>query len=154
MGENERTRILNMLKEGKITVEDAEKLLSALNIGSEEEKVTPETVALKDNRGRKPKRLRISVDAGDGGDKAKVNVNLPVSLIKTLGPIAVNNMPREAKEELDRQGIDITSILADIDSLLSSGMDEDIVNIDIIGLLIIYPKTLGVRIQSRLKTAR
>ena len=125
---NERKRILTMLGEGKITAEEAEKLLDALD----ERRETPaDTVVLKDKRGRKPTKLHVKVDAaGESPQKAKVNIGIPISLIKTFGPLIVRNLPKEAKEEMDKNGVDIAKIIADIDELIAEASDEDIVNID------------------------
>jgi DNA-directed RNA polymerase subunit F len=69
----ERTKILEMLKEGKISVEEAEKLLSAV-----EEQEEPGSA----NGSVKPKsRLHIQVFEGDL-EKAKVNIRLPLKLVK------------------------------------------------------------------------
>jgi hypothetical protein len=126
---NERTRILNLLKDGSITVEEAENLLRAL------EPETPrqeEQITLKDPRGRKPKKLRVTVDADEmGSRKAKVNINIPISLIKTLGPIIKNGIPNDVRSDLNTQGIDLDAILGSVESLIESGIEEDIVNVDI-----------------------
>lgn len=130
MPENERTRVLEMLKNGLISVDEAEELLSAMD---SRETVNTELVAMKDNRGRKPKKLRITVDANeneDGSGKAKVNVNIPMSLIKSLGPVALSSIPKDAKIELNKQGIDISEIIKQVMELAENGLDEDIVNID------------------------
>lgn len=130
MPENERTRVLEMLKNGLISVDEAEELLSAMD---SRETVNTELVAMKDSRGRKPKKLRITVDANeneDGSGKAKVNVNIPMSLIKSLGPVALSSIPKDAKIELNKQGIDISEIIKQVIELAENGLDEDIVNID------------------------
>lgn len=126
MSEDERGRILGMLRDGKITVEEATQLLDALGGVPVTEKV-----AVKDTRGRKPKKLRIVVDAAGGNTKnAKVNLSIPISLIRTVGPVVARNMPKEAKEELARQGVDITQILEDVERMLDEGIEEDFINID------------------------
>lgn len=128
MNEQDRIRILNMMKNGTITVEEAEKLLSA---GESAKEAPAEEVTLKDNRGRKGKKFRIVVDAaGEKMKNAKVNVSIPLSIIRTLGPVIANNLPREAKAELSRTGVDIVQIMNDIESIIDSGMEEDIVNVD------------------------
>jgi hypothetical protein len=126
MEENETTRILNMVKEGKITVEEAQQLLDALD---QKDVRQDDPVTMKDNRGRKAKKLKVQVDAGESGD-AKVNINLPISLVRTIGPIVAKNMPSEAKQQLDEKGVDLNRIFADIENLAENGLDEDIVNID------------------------
>ncbi len=132
MKEQDRIRILNMVKNGVITVEEAEKLLSAAEPEPEYRAVrASEEIAIKDSRGRKGKKVRIVVDAaGEKTKSAKVNVSIPLSLIRTLGPVIVKNMPQEAKDDLGRSGIDIMQIFADIESAIDSGLDEDIVNVD------------------------
>ena len=130
MEENERSRILNMLKEGKITTGEAESLLDALDGRAK----TSENVSLKDNRGRKPNKLKVNVlvDSGTSGLKndAKVNISIPVSLIRTIGPMVANNMPKEAKEKLGENGVDLNAIFSDVERMLEEGLEEDIVNID------------------------
>ncbi len=128
MEATDRARILNLLKEGHITVEEAEELLRALE---QPEATASAPVALKDARGRKTKKLRVQVDAGENNQKAKVNVNVPISIIKTIGPIIAKNMPKEAQQELDKAGVDLVAIMESIETLIESGIEEDIVNVDI-----------------------
>ncbi|GEM_PF-2352893 len=128
MNESDRIRILNMLKNGTITVDEAEKLLNA---GETKEPPPTDAVALKDARGRKAKKFRIVVDAaGEKMKNAKVNVTIPLSIIRTLGPVIANNLPKDTKEELKRSGVDLIQIMSDIESIIDSGIDEDIVNVD------------------------
>lgn len=131
MSNHERSRILNLLRDGAITPEEAEQLLDALDGGRTDEAPAPEPVALKDTRGRKAKKLRILVDSveKDSG-KTKVNVSIPVSLIRSLGPIALSSIPKDAKKELEEKGIDIKAIFDQIEELIDSGMEEDFVDVD------------------------
>lgn len=65
--------ILNMVKEGTITVEEGARLLEAMG---------EETLKLSE-KNNKPKMMRVFVDAEDEKDgPVKVRVNLPVSLLK------------------------------------------------------------------------
>ncbi|NCA80182.1 MAG: hypothetical protein EOM76_08375 [Sphingobacteriia bacterium] len=128
MNENDRARILNMLKDGIITVEEAQKLLTAGEVSKES---PAEEVSLKDARGRKGKKFRIVVDAGNEKMKAaKVNISIPLSIIRTIGPIIVNNLPKATKDELLKSGVDIMQIMNDVETIIDSGFDEDIVNVD------------------------
>ena len=129
----DRTRILNMLKDGTITVEEAEELLRALESAQPAAEPAAAPVAMKDNRGRKAKKLRVQVDTGENETKAKVNINVPISLIKTLGPVIAKNMPMEAKNEMDKHGVDLVAIMESIETLIESGQEEDIVNVDVEG---------------------
>lgn len=126
---SEKLRILNMVREGIISPEEAELLLKALET---QENPTVETpVTLKDNRGRKSKKLRILVDADEKGkNKAKVNVTIPLSLLKSIGPIVKNSIPSNVKSELEDQGVNIGEILNTVEYLIENGLEEDIVNID------------------------
>jgi hypothetical protein len=123
---NERIRILNMVGEGKITAEEAEKLLDALERRCAGEQ---ETIELKDKRGRKSKKFRVKIDPGDSGGKTKVNVGIPLSMVRAFGPFITKNMPKEAMEEMGRCGVDLKRILEELDTLAEEGGDEDIVNI-------------------------
>lgn len=65
--------ILNMVKEGTITVEEGARLLEAMG---------EETLKLSE-KNNKPKMMRVFVDAEDEKDgPVKVRVNIPVSLLK------------------------------------------------------------------------
>lgn len=125
MEANDQNRILEMLRDGKITVEEASGLLSALD------PKPAEAVPVKDTRGRKRSKLRLIVDTGDPSDSAKVNVNIPLSLIKTVGPLVARNMPTETREKLGEKGVDLNKIFDEVETLLNSGVNEDIVNIDV-----------------------
>ena len=130
MNGNEKVRILNLLRDGAITTEEAERLLDALESRREPEP-EPEPVVLKDSRGRKPKKLRIVVDSDEAKKgKSKVNVSIPISLIRTLGPIALSSIPKKTKQELDEQGIDVAAILTQVEEMIESGADEDFINVD------------------------
>jgi DUF4097 and DUF4098 domain-containing protein YvlB len=77
----EKRMILEMLKEGKISVEEAEQLLEKLNNGE----------SLNDRpRNKKPnskKFLRVRVTEED---KVKANVNIPIALAE----VGLNLIPR------------------------------------------------------------
>jgi hypothetical protein len=74
--------------------------------------------------------LRVNIDAGEHSKKAKVNVSIPLSLVRTFGPIVVKNLPSEAKAELDKSGVDLAKIIGDIETIIAEASEEDIVNID------------------------
>lgn len=126
MAGEERIRILEMLKNGKISVEEAGQLLDAVDT-----KPQAEPVAMKDKRGRKAKKLHIVVDSEGWNNKnSKVNLSIPISLIRTLGPVIAKNIPSEAKTEMGKQGIDIGQILEDVERMLDEGLEEDFVDIN------------------------
>ena len=72
----ERTKILEMLKDGKIGVADAEKLLAALSSGAAGDEPRAAGAA-------KPRYLRVQVEPGPGSEsKDKVNIRVPMKLIR------------------------------------------------------------------------
>jgi hypothetical protein len=125
---NEKQRILKMVSEGTISVEEAEILLEALN------KNTPsEELKLKDSRGRKNKNLLVDIDAKSEDDtKAKVKIKLPLSLVKALVPVMKSGLPHEAREELNKKGIDIDQIIEATEKLSDEleATEDNIVDIE------------------------
>ena len=65
----ERTKILEMIRDGRITADEGARLLKALQTGN-----------LKQDTSRAPRWLRVRVTDTDTG-KPKVNVNLPMGLV-------------------------------------------------------------------------
>lgn len=125
---NEKMRILNLLRDGVISSEEAEALLNALDKPTA---ANDDQIVLKDTRGRKPKKLRVTVDTdGDSNKKAKVNINIPLSLLKALGPVVKKSIPTDVRKQLDEQGVDLEAIINSVDMLIENGLEEDIVNID------------------------
>jgi Fe-S-cluster formation regulator IscX/YfhJ len=76
MSDNQK-RILDMLAEGKISADEAQKLLAAIGPGGDEPKSTPT---------RDAKYLRVVIhpdpDAPETDDVRKVNVRIPIALIR------------------------------------------------------------------------
>jgi len=113
-------RILTMLAEGKIAVDEAERLLAALGEPVAGGKPTGPAGASKP----RPKYLRVTVDKG-GGDE-RVNIRVPLQLLRAgLKLSAV--LPDEAKDKvgaaLRDKGIDLdlrTARPEDIEELIES----------------------------------
>ena len=94
----ERMRILNMLEEGKISVDEATKLIEAVEAPQQETEIVPQG---------KPKWLKVRVE--DGEDE-KVSVNLPLSLAR----VALKFIPEHARGRMEAQGIDIDALLNEV----------------------------------------
>ena len=104
----DRRSILDMLAAGKITADEAERLLSALD------RAPPPSAAVSEpgypaNRA-KAKYLRVQVDtdeAGDGGP-TKVNIRVPMQLLRA-GVRLSSIIPPKARDEVNaamqREGI-------------------------------------------------
>lgn len=106
----EQRKILEMLASGQLKPDEAENLLDAL--GSD------------DARSARPKGatklLHISIDAED---EAKIRVNVPLSLAK----FATQFIPKDARNELDRQGINLSELLSALGDDLPEGRLVDVV---------------------------
>lgn len=98
----ERTKILEMVANGTITPEEAEKLLARLEpAGSATALVKAGSSDGEKNSGP-IKYLRVVVDGSD-----KVNVRVPIGLIRT-GIKLSTLMPLSASEHLSEHGIDLS----------------------------------------------
>ncbi|MBD3412898.1 MAG: hypothetical protein GF421_00505 [Candidatus Aminicenantes bacterium] len=100
----ERKKILEMLSEGKISVDEAEKLLEAVSLNQKE------STGIKDPTGTKTlKYLRVMIEPKEkGGDR--VNIRVPLNLIRA-GLKWASFIPKEAQEKVDEalteKGLDL-----------------------------------------------
>lgn len=86
----ERRQILEMLAEGKISADEAERLLAALDAAPPSPAVPP---AL-----RRARYLRVLVDSDQGGARnTRVNVRVPMALLRA-GVRLSGLIPEEARE--------------------------------------------------------
>jgi len=112
----EKKKVLEMLAEGKITVDEAERLLNALKRGE----------SPKAGKGGGKRLLKILVNSKDGDT---VNIAIPISLAK----IALSMVPDSVMEELEEDSdFDLRRFLEHLDDLLSEMKDfeGDIVNVE------------------------
>jgi hypothetical protein len=100
----ERKQVLDMLAEGKITVEDADRLLDKLSSGDSRGADSPRSVSNTD--GARLKFLRVVVDSTDGD---KVNIRIPISLIRT-GIKLTTVLPDNVNEQLGDKGVDLSAL--------------------------------------------
>ena len=116
MSDNQK-RILDMLAEGKISADEAQKLLAAIGSGSDETKSAPPS---------SPKYLRVVIqpnpDAPENEDVKRVNVRVPVALIRA-GIKFTSLIPADASDQvnaaLKEKGIDF-----DIRNLKPEDLEE------------------------------
>ena len=108
-------RILDMLSEGKITVEQADQLIKALSAER------PAEAAAADTTRARWIRINIQKPANDEGHKAKnVNIRVPIAIVRggmRLGAIIGTLAGEKAARRMKAQGLDID--LAKINSDLS-----------------------------------
>ena len=108
----ERMKILDLLSKGVITASDAEKLLSAMEKGSEQSYAEQQVII---NKKAPFRMLKIYVDSNDGD---VVRVQIPIEFAKLLktGKFNMN---------LDSSDIDIDALI----EMINAGVVGEIVNI-------------------------
>lgn len=118
MSDNQK-RILDMLAEGKISADEAQKLLAAIGSGSDEPKST----------GSPPhslKYLRVVVqpnpDAPEDEDVKRVNVRVPVALIRA-GIKFTSLIPAEASDQVN-EALKEKGINFDVRNLKPEDLEE------------------------------
>lgn len=132
MNENQK-KILEMLSEKKITVEEADRLLSL--VGKESPAGTGET---RERKGL-PKYLRVVVTPKEDSGAESVNIRVPVALLRAgmklayvIPPLAYNKIDSALKEkgiEFDWRNIkpenveEILSALNDLEVDVQSGKE-------------------------------
>lgn len=96
---DDRRSILNLLAEGKITADEAERLLIALDRGRETASVPPEPGPLT-NRPR-ARYLRVCVDTDEPGEgPTKVNIRVPMQLLRA-GVRLSSIIPPAARDQVN-----------------------------------------------------
>jgi len=132
MADNQK-RILEMLAEKRITVEEAEKLLSLIGSKEETGDELPETPV---HEKKSHKYLRVVVQPGDGGDPGqqadKVNIRVPMNLIRAgmkLTALIPSHATDKVNEALKEKGIDfdLRNLKADdIEELVTALSDLEV----------------------------
>ena len=126
----QRKDILDMLAEGKITAEEAEQLIAAL------ERDQPRTAAGSEVRPRgKAKYLRLEVDTLDNGQPGRVNARVPLQLLRAGVRLAALIPPQalvRANDELSKSGvpIDLTQLKPEQLEALVEHLDELTMEVD------------------------
>jgi len=126
----QRKDILDMLAEGKITAEEAEQLIAALD------RDRPLATASSDVRPTgKAKYLRVVVDTTENGEPGRVNVRVPLQLLRAGVRLAALIPPQaltQANEELSKSGVpfDLTQLKPEQLEDLVEQLDELTVEVD------------------------
>ncbi|MFD3662973.1 hypothetical protein ACFWVF_20630 [Streptomyces sp. NPDC058659] len=129
----QRRQVLQMLAEGTITADEAERLIDAL----ERDQPEPPPGASSPPKAR-PKYLRVVVDAADetGGDGAsRVNIRVPLQLLRA-GVRLTSLLPPQAvakvNAELHRSGvpIDLTELKPQHLEELIEHLDDIVVDVE------------------------
>ena len=116
----ERKKILEMLQEGKITVDEAENLLAAISVPQEREAGRGKTTC---------KYLRVQVEPGPGSsDKDRVNIRVPMRLIRA-GLKWAAFIPKHAQTSIN-QAFHERGIEMDCSAITSQDIEELVTQLD------------------------
>ena len=124
---NDTRRILDMLQEGKITVDEADRLIKAV---CEPPSDTVGADAATDPERVRWIRINIQKSASDEGHKAKnVNIRVPIAIVKggmRLGAIIGTFAGEKAARRMKAQGLDIdlAKVSSDLSQMNGPQFDE------------------------------
>jgi polyhydroxyalkanoate synthesis regulator phasin len=127
----QRKDILDMLADGKITAEEAEQLIAAL-----EQQRPPAASSLDARPKGKARYLRVLVDTPDeNGEPARVNIRVPLQLLRAGVRLAALIPPQalgKANAELTKSGVpfDLTQLKPEQLEALVEHLDELTVDVD------------------------
>jgi hypothetical protein len=133
-------RILDLLAQGKITVDEADQLLRAAGASSAPPTAPVAESAPSAGKEVKPSRkwLRMTVDkaAEDGRPRRKVNIRVPISLLRggmKIGAAIPHIASDAVLRQLRDQGINLTELskldLSDFENALSD-LDDTTIDVD------------------------
>lgn len=125
----QRKDILAMLAEGKITPDEAEQLIAAL------ERDQPAGANSEARPKGKAKYLRVVVDAADEGEPVRVNARVPLQLLRAGVRLAALIPPQaltRANAELGKSGVplDLTQLKPEQLEELVEHLDEVTLEVD------------------------
>jgi hypothetical protein len=104
----ERKKVLELLASGKITTDEAEKLLNKLDALSGSE--TDAANSASEPKGGENKPLRyLRVEVEKPGSSENVNVRIPLSFLRASAGLHVL-LPQRVQEKLAANGIDIATL--------------------------------------------
>jgi len=105
----DRRSILTMLSEGKITPDEADRLLAALERGPAQALPGADPARGAGHNRPPPKYLRVAVDTEDGHDgPTKVNIRVPMQLLRAgvrLSSIIPPHARERVNEAMARNGV-------------------------------------------------
>ncbi|MFF5292809.1 SHOCT-like domain-containing protein [Paractinoplanes globisporus] len=127
----QRKEILEMLAEGKITADEADRLIAAL----ESDRPVPAVPAPAPRPNGKPRYLRVVVDANDHDGPSRVNIRVPLQLLRAGVRLAALIPPEalgKANAELAKSGVpfDLTQLKPEQLEELVEHLDEMTVEVD------------------------
>jgi hypothetical protein len=127
-------RILDMLSQGKITVDEADRLIKALGADRPAEAAAPDPAA----DGRRPRWFRINIQKpgrDDTGGPKNVNIRVPIAVVKggmRLGAIIGTFAGEKAAQRMKARGLDLdlSSINGDLSRMNGAEFDAFMKSLD------------------------
>jgi hypothetical protein len=107
---DEMRRVLDLVAQGKITVDEAQLLLGAINAPAADEAAF--AAGAEEGEGPKPRWLRIAVHktAKEGRHDKDVNIRVPIAIIRTgmrLGALIPGLAGEQVQARMRERGLDI-----------------------------------------------
>jgi hypothetical protein len=125
MNEN-RMKILNMLAQGQITPDEAERLIAALE--NEAPRAGAEGVSEQGSK-PKPKYVRVMVtDHNKHGDPVNMNVRVPLGMLRA-GVKLTGLIPKQARDRVNA-ALQQDGVPFDLSQITSDNLDEVIAHLD------------------------
>jgi|SRR5947209_1679537 len=111
MSDEERSRILRMVAEGKLSPEEAADLLEAVQSPAQEEEATmmPGRNPSMVMRGHRRRSRCLVIHVREGSEN-KVNLRIPISLTRAAGKF----IPRQATQYLSKYEINLNDFVEDL----------------------------------------
>jgi hypothetical protein len=122
----ERRKILDMLAEGKISVDEAERLLAAISTDESGQKQSGEASLMGTKSSLK--YLRVLVEPGSDSGGEKVNIRVPLKLIRA-GLKWAAFMPKHVQGRVD-EALHEKGINMDFSSIKPEDMEEIVTNLN------------------------
>jgi hypothetical protein len=124
----ETRRVLDMLAQGKITVDEADQLIKTMRGTAHDAAATPPPAA--------PRWMRIMVDrpARDGRPAKNVNIRVPLALARSgvrLGAMIPFVVGPKLKEEFRKHGIEVDLSKIDLSDIEAAARDLGETTIDV-----------------------
>jgi hypothetical protein len=127
-------RILDMLSQGKITVDDADRLLKAVSAAPPAETATADAVTDGPQRTRWV-RINVHKPANEYRPQKDVNIRVPIAVVKggmRLGAIIATFAGEKAAQRMKARGIDldISKINGDLSKMNGAEFDAFLKSLD------------------------
>jgi hypothetical protein len=116
---DDRRAVLQMLADGKISADEAERLISALEQSGPASSAGAE--APTGSQG-KPRYLRVAVDTDEDGEPTKVNIRVPMALLRA-GVRLSSIIPPVARDQLNAE-LARSGVAFDLNQLKPENLEE------------------------------